>query len=217
MVLQLAEALSVPLRHQNALLLAAGFAPAWEESRLEGAAMGPVRAAIAHMLAGQAPYPAILVNRTYDLLQANAGATKLLGFLLGAETETEAEAAPSPNLVRLMLSPALRHLLVNFEEVAAWMIRRIRAEAMLADPLGADPGLLALLDDPAVAALRPADLEQRPDSPTLYLRFAKDGVQLALFSVIAMLGTPLDAGLQDMRIELFYPADAATADWFKTD
>lgn len=213
MVLQLAEALSVPLRHQNALLLAAGFAPAWEESRLEGMAMEPVRAAIAHMLGGQAPYPAILVNRTYDLMQANEGAAKLLGFLLGAQ----AGADPSPNLVRLMLSPALRHLLVNFEEVTAWMIRRIRAEAMLTDPLGADPALLALLDDPAVAALRPADLEQRPDSPTLYLRFAKDGVRLALFSVIAMLGTPLDAGLQDMRVELFYPADAATADWFRKE
>lgn len=211
MVLHLAEALSVPLRHQNALLLAAGFAPAWEESPLEGAAMEPVRAAIAHMLTGQAPYPAILVNRIYDLLQANAGAAKLLGFLLGAPPP----AGTSPNLVRLLLSPALRHLLVNFEEVAAWMIRRIRAEAMLADPLGADPALLALLDDPATALLRPADLEQRPDSPTLYLRFAKDGVQLALFSVIAMLGTPLDAGLQDMRVELFYPADTATADWFK--
>lgn len=211
MVLQLAEALSVPLRHQNALLLAAGFAPAWEEGRLEGAAMEPVRAAIAHMLAGQNPYPALLVTRTYDLLQANEGAAKLLGFLLGAQ----AGADPKPNLVRLMLDPALRPLLVNFEEVTAWMIRRIRAEALLADPLGADPALLALLDDPAVAGLRPSDLEQRPDSPTLYLRFTKEGVQLALFSVIAMVGTPLDAGLQDMRVELFYPADARTADWFK--
>lgn len=211
MVLQLAEALSVPLRHQNALLLAAGFAPAWDEGGLDQPSMEPVRAAIAHMLDRQAPYPAILVDRRYTLLQANAGATRLMDFLLGPAPPD----APAPNLLRLILNPALRPLLENFQEVAAWMIRRIRAEALLADPLDTDRELLAMLDHPAVTGLRPGDLESRPPAPALSLRFAKDGVRLSLFSVIAMLGTPLDAGLQDMRVELFYPADDSTAAWFQ--
>ncbi|MFV3129185.1 helix-turn-helix domain-containing protein [Niveispirillum sp. KHB5.9] len=213
MVLQLATALSVPLRHQNALMLAAGFAPAWDNSPLEAPEMAPVKAAITHMLDTQAPFPAVVVDRHYNLIQANAGAQRLLGFLAGPAIAS----LPNPNLVRLLLSPDMRHLVENWEEVAAWMIRRIKGEALLEDPLqtaNQDP-FADLLADPALAGLATPFTDGAPDAPTLYTRFTKDGVRLCLFSIIAMVGTPLDAGLQNLRVELFYPADEATTAWFR--
>lgn len=213
MVLQLASALSVPLRHQNALMLAAGFAPAWDSSPLDAPDMAPVRTAIAHMLDRQSPFPAVVVDRHYVLIQANDGARRLLGFLAGPAVAD----IPHPNLVRLLLSPDMRHMVENWDEVAAWMIRRLRAEALLEDPL-ADAGghpLADLLADPRWTDLAPPLADGPPDAPTLYIRFRKDGVRLCLFSIIAMVGTPLDAGLQNLRVELFYPADAATGAWFQ--
>ncbi len=214
MVLQLATALSVPLRHQNALMLAAGFAPAWDSSPLDAPEMAPVKAAITRMLDMQAPFPAIVVDRHYNLVQANSGAQRLLGFLAGP---TIADL-PSPNLVRLLLSPGMRALVENWDEVATWMIRRLKAEAMLEDPVGGATGdpFADLLADPTLAALATPFGDATPDAPTLYTRFAKDGVRLSLFSIIAMVGTPLDAGLQNLRVELFYPADEATQAWFAT-
>lgn len=213
MVLQLASNLSVPLRHQNAMMLAAGFAPAWDSCPLDAPDMAPVKAAIDHMLQSQAPYPAVLVDRHYNLLQANAGTLRLLGFLLGPGVADH----PNPNLLHLLLSPPFQSLVENFTEVAGWLIRRLRAEAMLDDPLagdGNDP-FAELLTDPNIAALAPPLADGPADSPTLYIRFVKEGVRLSLFSLIATLGTPLDAGLQNLRVELFYPADAATRAWFQ--
>lgn len=213
MVLQLATALSVPLRHQNALMLAAGFAPAWDNSPLEAPEMAPVKAAIGHMLAIQAPFPAVVVDRHYNLIQANEGAQRLLNFLAGPAIAS----LPTPNLVRLLLSPDMRQLVENWQEVAAWMIRRIRAEALLEDPLESrDENPLAdLLADLQWQDLAPPLAEGPADAPTLCTRFAKDGVRLSLFSIIAMIGTPLDAGLQNLRVELFYPADGPTEAWFR--
>ncbi|MBP7340643.1 helix-turn-helix transcriptional regulator [Niveispirillum sp.] len=214
MVLQLATALSVPLRHQNALMLAAGFAPAWDSSPLEAPEMAPVKAAITHMLETQAPFPAVVVDRHYNLIQANSGAQRLLGFLAGPAIA----GLSNPNLVRLLLSPGMRDLVENWEEVAAWMIRRLKAEALLEDPLQAvdtDP-FADLFTDPSLTELAAPFGDGATDAPTLYTRFTKDGVRLSLFSIIAMVGTPLDAGLQNLRVELFYPADEPTRAWFKT-
>lgn len=212
MVLQLATALSVPLRHQNAMMLAAGFAPAWDSSPLDAPEMAPVKAAITHMLETQSPFPAVVVDRHYNLIQANTGAQRLLGFLAGPAIAQ----MPNPNLVRLLLSPEMRGMVENWGEVAAWMVRRIKAEALLEDPVQAvgDDPFADLLADPDLAALGAPFGDGLPDAPTLYTRFHKDGVRLSLLSIIAMVGTPLDAGLQNLRVELFYPADAATREWF---
>ena len=75
MVLRLAAALDVPLRQQNTLLLAVGFAPVWRESDLDAPALAMVNSALEHMLAQQEPFPAVVVDRRWNLLRANAGGT----------------------------------------------------------------------------------------------------------------------------------------------
>lgn len=214
MVLNLAGALAVPLRHQDALLLAAGFAPLFGARPPDAPELAPVRAAIDRMLDQQMPFPAVVVDRHYTLVQANPAALRLIGFLMGP-------GWPGPtgplNLVRLLFSQHMDATLENFAEVAGWTLRRLRAEALLEDPLADGFGPLRdLADNPALAAhARTALADDGTTAPALTLRFARDGMRLALLSVIASMGTPLDAGLQDLRVELFFPADAATEAWFR--
>src|SRR5215468_5235811 len=94
MVLRLATVLDLPLRQQNALLLAAGFAPAWRESDLSAPELAQVNAALDHMLAQQEPYPAFVVDRRWTLLRANAGAGRLVEFLTGPASPAREPAEP---------------------------------------------------------------------------------------------------------------------------
>ncbi|WP_162937358.1 helix-turn-helix domain-containing protein [Indioceanicola profundi] len=211
MVLNLAGALAVPLRHQDAMLLAAGFAPAYGTRPPEAPEMRPIQAVLDRMLERQEPFPAVVVDRHYNLVQANEGAMRLLGFLLGPE----AASAPPINLVQALFSPPVEGLVENFREVALWTVRRLRAEALLEDPLAEDPEpLRSLMTHPALAGAGSAGAVDEAAIPALTIRFVQDGVRLSLLSVIASLGTPLDAGLQDLRVELFFPADEATEGWF---
>ena len=220
MVLNLAGALGLPLRHQDALLLAAGFAPVFGQRSPEAPEMRPIRAVLDRMLERQAPYPAVVVDRHYSLVQANDGAARLIAFLLGGAGEATAPGAAAPNLIRMLFSPPVDRLVENLPELALWTVRRLRAEAVTEDPLATDPEpLRSLRAHPAIAAALAATAippaEDGPALPALTVRFRRDGVRLSLLTVIASLGTPLDVGLQDLRIELFFPADAATDAWFR--
>ncbi len=212
MVLQLGAALNIPLRHQNEMLVAAGLAPAFGPRPADAPELAPVNQALDHALRLQDPFPAVVVDRHYGLLRANQGALALLGFAAGEALP------PGPlNLARLLLGPALRDVVENWADAAAWMVRRLRAEALLEDPLappGANP-LADLLDDPGLNALAAQAKDTGILPPALAVRFRRDGVVLSLFSMVATVGTPLDAGLQDLRLELFYPTDEATSAWFR--
>lgn len=215
MVLQLATALDVPLRLQNAMLLSAGFAPVYRERALDAPDMRPVDQAIAHALNQQEPYPAIVVDGRYAILRANRGLGALLGFLLGAEAAAAAASAPV-NAVEIVLRPeGLRPWIENWDEVAAWLLRRLRAEALHE---GVDRVAAALLERvlalPDIAKIGQAGMAGEDLPPTLVVRFRKGDTRLALFSMIATIGTPLDVSLQNLRLELFFPADDATAAWF---
>src|SRR5207248_7455895 len=129
MVLRLAAVLDVPLRQQNALLLAAGFAPVWRESALSAPELKEVTSALDFMLAQQEPYPAFVVDRRWNLLRANAGASRMVEFLVGPPP-----LAPPPgpvNLADALVSPAgLRPMIVNWEEVALYFLRGVQADAV---------------------------------------------------------------------------------------
>src|SRR5262245_7946462 len=99
MVLQLADALEVPLREQNALLLAAGFAPIFRESSIDDSSLAPIRTAIDAIIAQQEPFPAVVMNRRWDILVTNNAARRFFGWLLGGDT-----AVPT-NVLRLMFDP----------------------------------------------------------------------------------------------------------------
>lgn len=215
LVLRLGNALDIPLRQRNAMLLAAGFAPAYRERSLTDPELAAVRQALDFMLAQQAPYPALVVDRLWNLVMLNQPARLMMGWLLGL-----APGRPLPvegiNVVRLMLDPqGIRPFLPNWQEVCADLLHWLQREAM-ADGPGSEATLLleSLLDLPGVRqAARAINLDSRA-LPFMTVALRKDDTELRLFTTIATMGTPRDVTLHELRIESFFPADAGTAAWF---
>jgi transcriptional regulator with XRE-family HTH domain len=206
MVLRLSAALDLPLRQQNALLLAAGFAPAWRETSLSAPELAIVNRALDYMLAQQEPYPAFVVDRRWNLLRANSGAGRLVQFLTGP---APANAEPSAvNLADALVSPdVLRPYIVNWQEVVLYFLRGVQADAIAdgtADTAALLQRLVSYPDVPALSSLpRAADAPQ----PVLAIHFRKGDTSFRLFTTIATLGTAHDVTLQEIRIENFFPAD----------
>lgn len=215
MVLHLATVLGVPLFQQNAMLLAAGFAPVYRERALEAPEMQPIERALAHVLQQQEPFPALAVDGAYNVLRANRATNRVLAFLLGAAL---AQQSAPPNTVELMLrEDGLRPYVEDWEEVATWLVRRLGAKAML-DGQSAESELLKrIMALPGVAALSHTPGNEPEMPPTLIVRFRKGQTRLALFSMITTLGTPLDVSLQNLHLELFFPADEVTEQWFRQE
>jgi transcriptional regulator with XRE-family HTH domain len=212
MVLRLAHALDVPLRQHNALLLAAGYAPVWRESRLGEPELAEIANAVDYMLRQQEPFPAVVVDRHWNLLKANRGAERLVAFLLGplpAETRVNlADALVAPNV--------LRPFLVNWQEVVRYFIRSVEADAA-ADGSEETARLLErLLAYPGVSAALGLPLPEHGSGPVLALHFRKQETTLALFTAIATLGTPQNVTAQELRVESFFPMDADSARIFHT-
>jgi transcriptional regulator with XRE-family HTH domain len=200
MVLRLAERLEVPLRDRNPLLLAAGFAPSYPARPLDDATMAPARAAIDAILAGYGPYPAVVVDRGWDLVAANASATLFTGLASGPLL------APPVNVLRLSLHPdGLAGRIANLAEWRGHVLGRLAREAAAS----ADPGLAALHAELAAYPGGTAPAPEQAVAVPLRLRVA-DG-ELAFLSTVTTFGTALDITLAELSIEAFLPADAATA------
>ena len=217
MVLRLAAGLDLPLRQQNALLLAGGFAPAWRESSLSAPGLASVNSALDYMLAQQEPYPGFVVDRRWNLLRANAGAARLTEFLTGPVPPSVTPADPVNLAVALVSPDGLRPFIVNWEEVALYFLRGVQADAM-ADGTQATAELLTrLLAFPGLPELSQALPPGEPEAPVLVIHFRSgDGTSLRLFTTIAILGTPHDVTLQEIRIECFFPVDEASAHVFRS-
>lgn len=205
MVLRLAERLNIPLRERNRLLLAAGYAPAYAETALDAPQMTAVRAAVSQVLRGHEPYPAVVVDRRWNLLAANASLTVLTDLVAPRLLE------PPANVLRASLHPdGLAPHIVNLGEWRGHLLSRLRHQVELTG----DPELTDLVtelsrygDGPSGAgAERPG-----PGAIVLPLRLRHDGDELAFFSTVATFGTPLDITLSELSIESFYPADEHTA------
>ena len=215
MVLRLAGALDLPLRQHNALLLAAGFAPVWRESVLGAPELAVVNRALDYMLDQQEPYPAFVVDRRWNLLRLNKGGQRLVGFLTDTAPAPADPNAPV-NLADALVAPdALRPLIVNWREVALYFLRGVQADA-LADGTDETAALLErLLGYPDAPRLSQVPSIDEAQGPVLAIHFSKCGTSLRLFTTLATLGTPQDVTAQEIRIECFFPADAATAEVFK--
>jgi transcriptional regulator with XRE-family HTH domain len=209
MVLRLCAVLDIPLRQQNALMLAAGFAPVWRESDLSDPELAQVNGALDYMLAQQEPYPAFVVDRRWNLLRANAGAGHLVAFLTGA-----APSGPVNLADALISAEGLRPFIGNWEEVAVHFLRSVQADAV-ADGTAETAALLRRLTAyPGVPPLsRVAPLETH--APVLSIHFRKAETELRVFTTIATLGTPQDVTLQEIRIECFFPSDEGSATLFR--
>jgi transcriptional regulator with XRE-family HTH domain len=208
MVVRLARALEVPLRERNDLLLAAGFAPLYSVEPLGSPALDQVDRALTALFDRHEPFPAVALDRGWQLQRANEGARSLFGRLLAPE--------PLPtevNVLRLVIEPGpLRDRLTNWEQVVPALLERTRREAIGSVLDHTASALVAELSRrPDVeAALAAADSE-RPTAPVIDLRFVLDGVELAFFSVVSTIGSPVDVTAQELRIESFFPADDDTS------
>jgi transcriptional regulator with XRE-family HTH domain len=209
MVLTLAEHLQVPLREQNALLLAAGYAPAFSEMDLEAEQMSPVRDALDAILKGHEPYPAVIVDREWEIVASNSPAGMLL------EGVPEELVSPPANALRITLHPdGLAPRILNFDEWSGHLLTRLRRQALLSQ----DPALAELerelLGYPGVEqSTGLAEPEEMLFVP-LRLRLPS-GTVLSLFSTVATFGTALDITLEELSIEAFFPADTATKDYLR--
>lgn len=206
MVLTLAQALEIPLRERNALLQAAGFAPLYGETPLAAPALSAIQDALNVMLNGSEPNPAFVVNRRYDVLDANASGR----WILATFVHDPAEFAPPLNMARLVSAPlGMRPYLKNWQAVARKVLGRLRRELGGAHVRDATDEALLQETEPVYRALSapPAD-EALPLLVGVQLR--RGALELDLFTTIATLGTPLDVTLQELRIETLFPADTRT-------
>jgi transcriptional regulator with XRE-family HTH domain len=194
MVETLAEALDVPLASRNALFDAAGFAPRYKARRGGDPALAAPEAAIAWMLDRHAPYPGFALDRLWRLVRMNAPAARMLA---GAGLETG-----SSLLEAFGQSGALRDRIVNWPAVARYMAARLRAEL---DHYGPEPTLDRHWRSLAAAAPGPA-----PEGAVLPIVYAFGDVRLSFISTIAHFGAAEDIALDDLRIELLFPADEPT-------
>ncbi len=204
MVLMLAEQLQVPLREQNALLLAAGYAPVFAETSLESEEMEPVRRALDAILTGHEPYPAVIVDREWEIVASNAPAQMLL------EGVAEELLAPPLNALRITLHPdGLAPRIANFPEWSEHLLTRLHRQALLSQDAALAELERELLTypgvEPASGVSEPAKMLFVP----LRLRLPS-GAELSLFSTLATFGTALDITLEELSIESFFPANQQT-------
>jgi transcriptional regulator with XRE-family HTH domain len=211
MVLRLAARLEVPLRHRNRLLVAAGFAPRFRERPLDEPDMSAVRDALARVLRAHEPYPALVVDRRWNILLANAPIQHFL-----ADVDPELLTAPV-NMVRLGLDPrGLASRIVNLPEVRALFRARLaRQVARTGDPVagalydeffaGDAPEGPAPWTESGVGTVVTADTVATP----MIFRFQDR--ELSLFSTITTFGTPQDITLEELSIESYYPSDPTSA------
>jgi transcriptional regulator with XRE-family HTH domain len=206
MVLILARALDVPLRERNQLLLAAGYAPLYRETGMDEPAMSQVRAALGRVLRHHEPFPAVVMDRHWDVLMANAAATAMFAWLLGEQSQRPA------NVLRLMFDPeGLRPFVANWEQVGEALVQRVHREAIGGVP---DPRTATLLREllalPGVPERwRAPDLTAAP-LPVIPVEFRKGRLAVSYFSMVTTVGTPQDVTAEEIRVESFFPADAAT-------
>jgi transcriptional regulator with XRE-family HTH domain len=208
MVLRVAAALDVPLRDRNGLLVAAGFAPIYPEHDLDNPVIDCVMAALDRVLQQHAPYPAVVMNRRWDVVRVNPGAAHLFAGLCAPDP------VPDPaNVLRLMLEPGpVRAAVENWNEVAPSLLERARREAVggVLDLATADlVHRLRTGADAAVFAAAPRSIA--PLVPVIDVQFNYDDTTLRWFSIVSTIGTPVDITAQELRLEAFFPSDDDTA------
>ena len=218
MVLQLSEALEIPLRERNTLLTAAGFAAMYRETELKSAAMAPVREALKLMLDHHEPNPASVVDREWNILMVNQALVRVFGLVGDVAAMWQRVCPDGPhNVLKVTFHPeGFRPYIVNFDEAAPVLLNRTRREAAAC---GSDK-LMRLIDEilayPGIPAAWRAPDWQAPPPPVLPLHLAKGTLQLKLFSMITTFGTPQDITTDELRVESFFPADAASAALLKS-
>jgi transcriptional regulator with XRE-family HTH domain len=206
MLLDLAQALDVPLRERNELLMAAGYAPSYSEPALDTPVMNSISKALARMLRQHEPFPAIVMDRHWNVLMTNDAAPQLFNCFI------DLARRPAPrNLLHLMFDPhGMRPFVANWPQTARGLLARVYREALGRVIDEKTKTLLAELSQyPGVKAEWRAP-SPNDDMPVIPVTFVKDGVRLSYFSMITTVGTPRTVTAEELRLECMFPADDAT-------
>ena len=205
MVLRLADALELPLRSRNALLIAAGYAPSFPERPLDDAAQAEARQLVQRILEAHMPFPALAVDRHWQLIVHNQAAGALMG---GASPQLLERPI---NVLRLSLHPdGLAPQIANLADWKRHILERLRHQFSQSG----DAELEALIEElrsyPAPASKTPAANSAALIAVPMILNSPVG--QLSFISTTTMFGTPVEVTLSELAIETFFPADAETAE-----
>ncbi len=213
MILQLATVLDIPLKEQNVMLSAAGFAPIYSERDLSSPEFEPIRKALDFILLSQTRSPMLIMDRYWNLIQSNPVSQRLMNWLINSDDLYNRFYVDGKiNLMRLMFHPqGLKPFVTNWEETASHLIKRVYREA-IANDKSQQPRQLyqEFMTYPDVPQLWKLSNSHTWQMPLLTVNFFKDGLNLNFFTAIATLGTPQDIMLQELRIETLFPADEIT-------
>lgn len=206
LLLSLGRLLELPLRECNQLLLAAGFAPRYAERALDAPPLREALSAVERVLQAHHPYPAVAVDRHWNLLRANAAANWMLAQVDPALLE-------HPNVLRISLHPrGMAPAIVNLAEWRHHILERLRGQVARSH----DAGLAALLAELSCLPPLPGETREADESPlpdvVMFFRLRTPVGEVRLFSTITVFGTPVEVTLSELALEAFYPADAESAE-----
>lgn len=216
MVMQLSEAMDIPLRERNVLLQTAGYAAAYTEMHLDDPAMAPVLDVLNHVLQHHDPLPAVVVDRFWNVKKHNQAAGLLLS--IGGDPQTllnNIGADGEFNLALLTLHPqGLRPYIANWDQIVPSFIYRLKSESLASGDSRVQERFAQYLE--LVEPLETTDPVIESLLPVLPLKLHVNGLKLSLFSVISTFGTPQDITTDELRIEAFYPMDSQTEQFFRS-
>jgi transcriptional regulator with XRE-family HTH domain len=205
-LLEIAQALDIPLRDRNSLLLAAGYAPIYSEGAWNGPEMQSVTGALERMLRQHEPFPAVVMDRYWDVLMTNEAAPRFFNCFI----DMAARKTPR-NLLHLMFDPnGMRPFIANWEAVAKSLFQRVYRESVgrvIDDRTRALLAALLAYPDVKTEWKNPVELSAMPVIP---IGFVRGDQVLSYFSMVTTVGTPQTIAAQELRIECMFPADAAT-------
>lgn len=210
MIFKLAEGLDLPLRARNDLFLAAGYAPAYPERRLDLAEMKPAREALEMILRHHEPFPAVVMDAGWNIVMQNAAASRIVAYCVGADALRTLFPDGVLNFVQLMFSEGgLRPHVLNWTHARAALLNRLRRESA-GNPDSPSEALRRKFDSDAPKPGHEIRLDDERLEPMLSLDLRVGNARLRLFNTFTTFGTPQDVLLQELRIDMSFPADEAT-------
>ncbi len=210
MLLRLADVLDLPHKDSNLLLHSGGYAAAYTELDLQATDMEPVREALQLILDKHNPYPALVMDGGFNVMMANASQQMMAAQIMGAGGES-----PTTNLLEAIFrQDCYRPYIENWDEVASHTLRRLRKQVLAFGKPSDDALYKRLLE------MSPPENWQQPhdspdDGPMLTVDFTLGGQSLSMFSTLSQFGTALDAGMEELLIESYFPADEACKRFFE--
>lgn len=210
MIFKLADRLDLPLRARNDLFLAAGYAPAYQERRLELAEMKAAREALEMILKHHEPYPAVVMDGSWNIVMQNAAASRIVAYCVGGKALRQLFPDGVLNFMQLMFSPdGLQPYVLNWTHTRAALLNRLRRESAGSSG-SASEALRRKFDSGAPVPTSEITLNDERLDPMLSLELRLGDVRLRLFNTFTTFGTPQDVLLQELRIDMSFPADEAT-------